>query len=683
VQLGNLTIDSLHLSTSSIAQMLRDYHASSTIQHNRVVGIGNEIFEFNIGAVRDVSIDKTKRRGSGRRGTTAYPGRAIVPVAFNFRNAEVLADPGTNGSAIINVAMVFEFPVHRGIVPAHLYNHIRIDCSPTDTNDIKLFGLSRDREAEVATLLVQFVHRDLGGTFPLPRALGPLASSNEPVEVLTYVEPVEQIAIRSAPAKPPKPPKQESTPAESPAEVTVFGPGNAGWAAFISEQSLRPELAKLGHGIRGILEADSTTKEKTSVMLQDGCLSITSSSRSRDDAQRTGTWEMRIGLTTATVQGNRVCVAQSLGPTGNYAREEKEIKICNLVTEILSPIIFSATTNVEQSDFRLHGEVKDVAGAGRLRNNPDILKSEGQSARFLYAEIRRNGLLFHGVVDQVEAPSPPVAEFRYLRTPSSWTQFTFNAMTCWSPGCEITELRWDFGDGVTLSSSKPHIEFVVSHTFKRTGKFDVVLRIKDSLGRIAERKERINVGQVALEIGGPVAIGPNKYRTAISLKSGNTPVPRMTLQLATPHGNRELTADQDGRIILDDDQVLLARTLTRQWSQDLTDGGTVSVETAEGRVEWPVGIIDGESYARIVNVIQLCDRVLSEIYVDPIKDTQKEHLQSLLMDLKEGLLHGNFSGPAPLLDLYVPPTQGVRPELPERRQRLEALHVSLERLAKR
>jgi hypothetical protein len=675
VQLGNLTIDSLHLSTSSILQMLRYFHSSSTIQHHRVVATGNEIFDFNIGAVRDVSIDKNMRRGSGRRGATAFPVRATVPVAFNYRSAEVLADPGTNGYAIINMAMLFELPVHRGVVPAHLYNHIRIDCTPTAANDITLFGLSKNREVEVATILTQFVHRDLGGTFPLPNALGPLASTNEPVQVLTYVEPAQQIVIRSAPAKPPK---QVSSPAESTADVAVFGAENAAWAAFISEQSVRPELEKLAHGIRGILESDSTEKEKTSIVLEDGCLTITSSSRARADAQKTGVGQMRIGLTTATTpQGNRVCVARSLGAVSSFATEETENKICNLVTDILSPIISSATATVRQNEFRLN------AGVGGSPTGPEVLKTEGQNARFLYAEIRRNGVLFHGVVDQVEAPSPPVAEFRYLRTPSSLTQFTFNAVTCWSAGGEITEVRWDFGDGVTVSSSGPNIEFVVSHTFKRAGKFEVGLQVKDSLGRIAEYKERIDIGQMALEIGRPVAIGENKFRTAISLKSGNTPVPKMTLKLATPHGNRELTADQDGRIILDDDQVLLARTLTRQWSQDLTDGGTVSVETAAGPVEWPVGIIDGESYARMINVIQLCDRVLSQIYLDPAKDTQKEHMQSMLIDLKEGLLQGKVSGMGPLGDLSMPTTRSVTAEVPESRQRLEALRVSLERLATR
>jgi hypothetical protein len=675
VRISDVSIDSLHLSAGSIAQILRDYHASNVMQHHRVASIASQVGEFNIGAVREVSVDDVMRRGAGRQGATACPVRAVVPVAFNFRDEGVLADPGTNGFALVTVAMLFEFPMHRGEVPAHFRDCIRIDCSSTNADDIALSGLDGSLAADISAILVQFVHRYIGGTYPLPRAMGPLSTANEPIEVLTYAGPAQQIAIRSVPAG-----QKRSLEGET-SIVTAFNPGNAAWAAFVSAQSLQREMPKLVHGIRGILEAaDAMATHEPAVTFEDGFLNVTSAFQARTDARDSGTksggtWRMRICLGGATVQGAPTCVARPLDAVGGIATEV-ERKICSLVSALLLPAAIS-----RRDDVRRSHDVKWMIEAGDSRVDSAGAELERQDARFLYTEIRRGGVLFHGVIDQLEAPGPPVVEFRYLRTPSSWGQFTFNAMTSWSPGCEIVAVDWNFGDGETNSSAGAGVAFVATHTFSGAGEFDVILQVKDSLGRVAVHQERIVVGRVTLEIGVPLATGPNRYRTPILLKSGNTPVPHIALQLVTPQGTQELTADQDGQMICDGDQVLFARPSIQQWSRDLTASGTVRVEALTGPLEWPVRVLDGESYGRVTSIVQLCDRMLTQIQLDSPQDAGKEHLRSLLVGVKEGLRHGSLSGLGALVEQNVPPGDGVPPGMPESRPSLDALRVSLERLA--
>ena len=636
MQLDGVQIDSLYLSTASIAQMLRDYHASGAIQHNRVVAVGSRIFEFTVGAVRDVSIDHTVRRGSGRRGATAFPLRAMVPVAFNCRAADVLADAGTNGFALIHVAMVFELPVHRGAVPKHLYDHIRIDCTPTDAGDITLFGLKGADAAEIAGILVQFVHRYLGGTYPIPPSMGPLASANEPTEVVTYAEPVQMVALR------PALPKPEALAREIPPEIAGFAAGNS-WAAFLSAASLDREMVKLAYGVRGILEgAGGAAKQNVEVAFEDGFLRVLSSPRSREGVRTSAPAKMRIGLS-MTGSGAQGCTARQLDPAGSYASEDAERRICGLVSSLLSPL----------------SSARGAAGA-----------AEPQSARVLFPEIRRNGVVFHGVIDQLEAFPAPLANFRYLRVPSSRTQFVFNALSSGSPGCEIAKVAWNFGDGVTASSTAADLAFVVTHSFETTGDFHVVLRVTDSLGRVATHGERVPVGRVTLEIGSPVAIGPNRYRTAVLLRSGNTPLADAKLLVTTQAGTRELSAGADGRFLLEDSQVLFTRTASREWSRELTERGTVAVETQEARSEFPVGVLDGESYSRLVRVLQLCDRVLSQIQESPAPGVRNEQLRSLLSDMKSGLREGTLSGSAALVNLSAG----------DNRRQLEGLSASLERL---
>ncbi len=82
----------------------------------------------------------------------------------------------------------------------------------------------------------------------------------------------------------------------------------------------------------------------------------------------------------------------------------------------------------------------------------------------------------------------PKAIFSFRR--SAWNIFEFSAAAPAIPGYKFV---WDFGDGVT---SRRH---TVSHAFRRSGAFDISLKMTDPDGKIAEDATRISVPFFTLE----------------------------------------------------------------------------------------------------------------------------------------------------------------------------------------
>jgi YVTN family beta-propeller protein len=82
------------------------------------------------------------------------------------------------------------------------------------------------------------------------------------------------------------------------------------------------------------------------------------------------------------------------------------------------------------------------------------------------------------IQDIVMSPDPtPVASF-FVEAQPPGTPTIFNASGSISPIGTISNYMWDFGDGVTLSTTAP----VVSHTYQTDGPFKVVLTVTNSAG---------------------------------------------------------------------------------------------------------------------------------------------------------------------------------------------------------
>ena len=82
----------------------------------------------------------------------------------------------------------------------------------------------------------------------------------------------------------------------------------------------------------------------------------------------------------------------------------------------------------------------------------------------------------------------PRAAFSFRR--SAWNTFEFSAAAPAVPGYKFV---WDFGDGVT---SRRH---TVSHTYRRSGTFDVSMKMTDPDGKTAEDATRVSVPLFTLE----------------------------------------------------------------------------------------------------------------------------------------------------------------------------------------
>ena len=121
-------------------------------------------------------------------------------------------------------------------------------------------------------------------------------------------------------------------------------------------------------------------------------------------------------------------------------------------------------------------------------------------------------------------------------------------------------------------------------------------------------------------------------------------------------------------------------TSSREWSDELTEPGTVTVETPYGRSDFPVGLMDGESYGRLVQVIQFCDQALSQLLQSPSATASKVQLWALLSDIKSSLREGTLAGAASLVELK--PSADDPAFEGSSSRRLEALHVLLEQLLK-
>ncbi|MFW6421347.1 MAG: PKD domain-containing protein, partial [Candidatus Bipolaricaulota bacterium] len=96
-------------------------------------------------------------------------------------------------------------------------------------------------------------------------------------------------------------------------------------------------------------------------------------------------------------------------------------------------------------------------------------------------------------------------------------EVTFDASRSRDPDGEISNYKWDFGDGTTESGRK------VIHTFQEEGSFVVKLRVTDEEGAVSTTEEEIVVRKSHYEIGeqaenGYIAMQLDSVETSSTIK---------------------------------------------------------------------------------------------------------------------------------------------------------------------
>jgi PKD repeat protein len=112
------------------------------------------------------------------------------------------------------------------------------------------------------------------------------------------------------------------------------------------------------------------------------------------------------------------------------------------------------------------------------------------------------------------APAEPTATLNVSPNPPVVNQVaTFNATGTAASGHSIVRYEWDFGDGVTTSTSGGN----VTHTYGSRGIFTAVVRAIDDLGRAGSANLQLN-----LTTGVPTGINAQFFFTPIDSSAGQT-----------------------------------------------------------------------------------------------------------------------------------------------------------------
>ena len=82
--------------------------------------------------------------------------------------------------------------------------------------------------------------------------------------------------------------------------------------------------------------------------------------------------------------------------------------------------------------------------------------------------------IFQDIV--ISADPSPVASFAQVKTCAQGRTVLFDASASFSPIGSLTAYFWDFGDGITVTSSNS----IISHMYQRRGRYTVTLRVQNS-----------------------------------------------------------------------------------------------------------------------------------------------------------------------------------------------------------
>lgn len=574
-----MAIDSLHFSVAAVQELLRTAHKGGLGCWS--VDAGRRVFQFSVGAPRNVHIDNTVRKGSGRHGAEGLPLVAEVPVAFNHRDGDRLGDAGQNGVALVKVAMLFEVPRHGGRVPPHLHNHYRIDCSTTQAADVQIYPSHADAGV-IAETIATLVGEHYGGTHPLPDQGQLPFSPAPPVRLVTRAVPSPQVIVVTAGAT-----RADDARADVGEDVptVAFDPGEgARWIARVSNESLATELAKLQHAVRGLAGESGEKFAAPKARIEGSDLVITGSEANTSHQELRVSLERPANVNAGLIQTRAADVADKLNrDVAAVARE-----------------LLTAATGIPQHQL--------------LPSRP-LITGENYplevTIRLLHASLGSQGLLLHGAIQRRgDDHTSVIADFTTLRSPEGQLLQTCDASRSWAPGSEVVRLDWDFGDDTTASSADDALALVVTHEYKTEGEYRVTLTVTDALGRQASRTKTVSVGSLELEVSFPL-LGDQTIATAVRILSGKAPVEGARLTILGEDLREDLVTDGDGAAVYTGPWALFKPQPNPVPAMSLGRDARIVLAGPTGEREWPVKIVRHEIVHTGTRCAELCDRLLA------------------------------------------------------------------------
>jgi hypothetical protein len=603
-----MAIDSLHFSVAALHELLRASHEQG--EGCWSIDAGGRVFQFSVGSPRNVYVDETGRRGSGRHGVEALPLVAEVPVAFNHRDPDRLGDPGVNGTAMVNVAMLFEVPRHGGRVPQHLLNHYRVDCSSTRAADVHVHPANADT-TWIAETIAQLVRVHYGGTYPLPDQEQLPFLPAPPVRLITRSDPSPQVVLVTA-----GPARADDAAVDEREHIpaVAFDPGEgARWIARVSDETLATELAKLEHAVRGLASNRGEEIEAPKASVEEGELVI------RGSGAKTGRRELRVSLERPGNVNAGLIQTTAAGVPGGLGRD-----VAALAKELLVGAIGIPQHQLLPSRPLLVS-----------RNSPLEM-----TTRLLHASLGSGSLLLHGAIQhRGDDPESVVADFTALRPPVGLLSQTCDASRSWAPGSEVVRLEWDFGDGTTAGSADEALKLVVTHEYKSEGDYEVTLTVTDARGRRASRTRTVSVGSLELEVSTPL-VSDDAVATTVRILSGMAPVEGVRL---TIHGEdlvEELVTDDDGAAIFEGAWAIFTVQPDSVPVVSLARDARIVAAGPIGESEWPVRLVHHEILLRGRRCAEMVDLLLA---ADGATDgIDSAYLAGVLRATKTALLNGSL-----------------------------------------
>jgi PKD domain len=587
--LAAATLDTtLHLHPRAIAALLRDWHAGADLPHHRIVGRGDRVVEFAIGAVEQVTVDHVPRVGSGRRAVVGPPLRARASVLVNIRS-DAAGDAGTSALAHVDAALVFEVPVHRGRVPDHLRGFVRVDPTATSPADVTIEGLDEPGAEDLKVLIATLVQQELGGTFPLPpevARLVPMRGAN--VEVFCTTMPTPQLVVKGV-----RPDgtsgrlgAAEGMDGDSSAGV-VFGSEGAGWSIRAGGETLRADLAKIEHGVRGIFQrAGPAEVRDVKVDLRDGYLEV-----------RGGVGEGGLSTGVGRIYIGNAPHASGPSPVkATWASAAEQAVDEAAVTSSIEGLFEAVVANVLEPE----------SGFVPLR------EPEARFAtRVLFPEVTEAGILLHGALERTVSFGPPQAKFSYLRQPGAKRRYVLNAGESWSPGSRLSSIQWQFGDGSTATYDGASLAFVETHEFPDVGDYDVTLRVTDRQGRTATTARRIGVGRRRLSILPPHMVRAGVVKNRVIVSEGGLPAEVTNAICTWGSETVELSFDDSGEGSAECNVAIFP--LGEGDRLELGAPGALHVGLTDREVDdWPVRVVSSEVFDSLQAAHAQCEERMSE-----------------------------------------------------------------------
>jgi len=227
---------------------------------------------------------------------------------------------------------------------------------------------------------------------------------------------------------------------------------------------------------------------------------------------------------------------------------------------------------------------------------------------------------------------PPVAKFSYAPTKVVANQsVTFSNQSSDPDGnADIATILWDFGDGTQHTAPNP------SHTFSKSGTYNVVLSISDKAGHSVSASQTI---QVSASSGGSVALSIDQ---AVARLVPNDPAQSNADALV---GDRE--------IIMAIQYWILSSAVPNTGGQTISDAKMLDLIK-----KWVMGATVSQSAAGVSNAVAL------------------QHLQRLVKQVKAGQLELSPT-PLTLHAVYLHPLSAKRWALETRGQGIAHLRVQV------